>query len=178
MMIFVAGVYGVGKTTICNFLASSLDYTTASASALIKQERGEITWDDEKRTRDISKNQHHLIQAVHNLQNTNEKNIVDGHFALLDKAGLILKVEIDIFLAMNIDAVLLIEDTPAEILTRLNLRDSANWKLPVLESLIEAEREGAFLFHRESGVPIATFQKDELQEILKFISNLENSNKG
>ncbi|SEC39829.1 adenylate kinase [Pseudomonas frederiksbergensis] len=177
MMIFVAGVYGVGKTTICNFLASSLGYVAVSASALIKQRRGETTWDDVKRTSDISTNQDHLIQAVHDLQNTNQKNILDGHFALLDNAGKILTVDINVFLALNIDAVLLIEDQPAEILARLNLRDSASWELYVLENLVIAEREGALRFHRESGIPIAIFQRDELQEIVKFISDLESSNK-
>jgi adenylate kinase len=177
MMIFVAGVYGVGKTTICNFLASSLDYVAASASALIKQRRGDATWDRAKRARDIPTNQHHLIQAVHILQSTNKKNILDGHFALLDSAENILMVDMGVFFALNIDVVLLIEDQPAKILERLNLRDSANWALSALENLAIAERENALRFHRASGIPIATFQSDELQEIVKYISDLENSNK-
>ncbi|MCK3838957.1 AAA family ATPase [Pseudomonas sp. NCIMB 10586] len=177
MMIFVAGVYGVGKTTICNFLASSLGYVSVSASALIKRRRGEWNWDRLKRTSDIPTNQNHLIQAVHDFQNTNKKSILDGHFALLDNAGEILKIDVNVFLALNIDAVLLIEDQPAEILARLNLRDSVSWELHVLESLITAEREGALRFHRESGIPIAIFQRNELQKIVRFILDIENSNK-
>ncbi|ROO02373.1 hypothetical protein BK673_27090 [Pseudomonas fluorescens] len=177
MMIFIVGVYGVGKTTICKVLASSFDYIAVSASELIRRSRGEVTWDGVKRTRDISTNQHHLIQAVNSLQGTNKNIILDGHFALLDGAGNIIEVDIDVFFALNIDVVLLIEDQPAEILARLNLRDSAGWELSALEKLLIAEREGAFKFHRESGVPIKVFQSDDLQSIMKFISSLENSNK-
>ncbi|MEC4170201.1 ATP-binding protein [Pseudomonas sp. MS-1(2024)] len=177
MMIFVAGVYGVGKTTICELLSRELDYTVASASALIRQRRGQTTWNKNKKTHEIAQNQQHLIEALSELKALNRSVILDGHFALLDGDGKVVKIEKNVFFDLNIDVIVLIEGDAKEIVSRLSSRDTTQWSYSTIATLMAAERKGALEFHEESGVPLKIFDSSAQRDILNYLADLKNDKK-
>jgi adenylate kinase len=174
MIIFVAGVYGAGKTTVCELLARELDYTTASASALIRQRRGQMTWNKTKKTHEIDQNQRHLIESLNEFKAVNRSVILDGHFALLDGEGKVAKIEKSVFFDLNIDAIVLIEGDAKDIASRLSSRDTIQWNYFTIESLMVAERENALEFHEASGVPLKIFDSSAQQDILDYLTAFEN----
>lgn len=62
-VIFVAGVYGVGKSTLCNKLSSVTGIPAFSAGDLISDINGE-TYEKNKVVKDAKSNQDILISAV------------------------------------------------------------------------------------------------------------------
>jgi adenylate kinase len=172
MTIFVAGVYGAGKTTLCARLAQELAYFSTSASTLIRESRGEATWNRFKETRRIQSNQQLLISAVTNLRKKNNNILLDGHFALLNSDGHVEKIDHCVFYDLCIDAIILIEDEPADIAHRLTTRDGSQWDRSTVEALMRAERENAFAFHRASNVPLKIFRGSTYFEILAYLSEI------
>ena len=170
MIILVAGVYGVGKTTLCGMLARELGCTAASASTLIRQRRGKTTWSKNKNTDEIAKNQQYLIESLDELRAHNQSIILDGHFALLDSNGIVTKIQRSVFDALNIDAIVLIECDVDEIALRLSARDSRSWTYSTIAALMAAERENAIDFHKVSGVPLKIFDFNAPQEVLDYIT--------
>ena len=176
MTIFVAGVYGAGKTTLCTRLAQELGYFSTSASTLIRESRGKATWNQSKETRQIQSNQQLLIGAITKLRKKSKNILLDGHFALLNSDGLAEKIDHGVFYDLCIDAIMLIEDEPADIAHRLNTRDGAQWDRSAVEALMIAERENAVAFHRASSVPLKIFQGRTYYEIVSYLSEIAPRN--
>lgn len=61
MTIFVAGVHGAGKTFVTEPACQKLGFVHATASQLIREERGHATWDAAKVVSDVDQNQAALI---------------------------------------------------------------------------------------------------------------------
>jgi adenylate kinase len=62
-ILFVAGVHGTGKTSLCRSISTKFDVAHCSASELIAQYRG-IHFRPDRRVDDISQNQDALIAAI------------------------------------------------------------------------------------------------------------------
>ena len=62
-IIFIAGSYGVGKTTICNQLANILKIPSYSASDLISKQNKE-SYGKNKYVKDSNLNQNILVEQV------------------------------------------------------------------------------------------------------------------
>ena len=77
-IIFIAGSYGVGKTTICNQLANILKIPSYSASDLISKQNKE-SYGKNKYVKDSNLNQNILVEQVSQIKD--EIFIVNGHFA-------------------------------------------------------------------------------------------------
>nr|WP_280640144.1 ATP-binding protein [Pseudomonas viridiflava] len=170
MIIFVAGVYGVGKTTVCEMLARELDCKAASASALIRQRQGGLTWNKHKHTHGIVQNQQYLIEALNEVRAHNQNLVLDGHFALLNGEGSVTKIEKNVFYHLHLDAIILIEGDIKEIAFRLSARDSIPWNYSTISTLMAAERENALEFHEASGIPLKIFDSSETQDILHYLT--------
>lgn len=78
-VIFVSGVYGVGKTTICNLLSNELSIPSFSSSELISKHNGE-EYGVNKFVEDKDKNQLILIKAVNEILEAKPKFLLNGHF--------------------------------------------------------------------------------------------------
>jgi adenylate kinase len=57
MTIFIAGIHGVGKTYLAKQAASEMGLKYATASQLIREERGHASWDSNKRVDEVENNQ-------------------------------------------------------------------------------------------------------------------------
>ncbi|MEC4876867.1 ATP-binding protein [Pseudomonas sp. NC26] len=170
MIIFVAGVYGSGKTTICSRLAADLGYLSVSASELIRARRGGATWNSSKKTKDIERNQSILIEAVAELKTQYRDIILDGHFALIDSESKITILPKNVFSKLKIDKIILIESDIHEIKLRLKTRDKTEWNQPLLKELMGAERNNALAYHEETGIPLKIFNNKNYQAIVSYLT--------
>ncbi|PLV53274.1 ATP-binding protein [Erwinia sp. B116] len=167
MIVMVAGVYGVGKSTVCNKLSKDLMIDFFSASELIRSEKGSITWGKDKKTDEISSNQHYLINAISRM--LDDDFLLDGHFCLLDKEGLVKRIEFDIIRELNIGAVLFLQENPEIICKRLMDRDKIYWDEEVIEKMQKVEGEQALMFTEKYNLPFNSAYVTDYEEIKKFI---------
>ncbi|OBU10765.1 ATP-binding protein [Morganella psychrotolerans] len=173
MIVMIAGVYGVGKSTICNKLSNDLKIKFFSASELIKSEKGFITWDKYKKTDQISSNQDFLVNAINRMSGIDF--LLDGHFCLLDKEGNIKKIEFDVIDKLNIGAVLLLKESTDVICNRLMDRDKISWDESLIIQMQEIEEKQAFKFTTEYNLPFKSFYVSDYEVIKKIHTKLIQS---
>lgn len=137
-IIFIAGIHGVGKTTLCNMVKEKLNINTFSSSALIQKANKQKNFID-KHADDVKENQDILLQAIH--QYIDEKNItmLDGHFILINGNNELEQVPVSTFEGMNIINVILIVDDPQQILERLVERDNHKYNLEFIKKFQDEE---------------------------------------
>lgn len=136
-VIFLAGIHGVGKSSLAEFLEEKLFLPTYSASSLIKLEKNKPV-DSSKRVLDPTLNQDFLVKAIRNLNTDKNPIILDGHFVLLSHDGF-FDIPISTFQSLPIVAIVLKILNVVTIRQRLLLRDNEAPELEVLEDLQNRE---------------------------------------
>ena len=170
MVVFVAGVHGVGKTYLCERFAAHSGIRHSSASALIKEERKSANWESNKLVSDIDSNQIALTAAVKRITADSKKLLLDGHFVLKNANGELAAIHADTFKDLNLSAVLLIESDAETVRQRLLSRDS-NAMAGDIADFLRTERERAISFSELLVVPLMILQNPSQQE---FDDNLNN----
>lgn len=140
--IFVAGSYGVGKSTLCSVLSKILSIPYYSAGDLISHINGE-QYGANKAVKDKEANQEILAIEVKKKLERYPVILLAGHFCIFDKQNYVEKLPNSIFERISIEQILLLEADPARILTNLNIRDKREYKLRQIELLIKEERQAA-----------------------------------
>ena len=84
--IFVAGAYGVGKSTLCNSLSNRLGIPAFSASDLISRINGEH-YEKSKAVHNKYDNQDILITEVSKILQDHQAILLAGHFCIFDRAN-------------------------------------------------------------------------------------------
>jgi adenylate kinase len=82
MTIFITGIHGVGKTYLAKPAAQQLFLVYATASQLIREERGSMTWDKNKKVDEVAENQAALVRAVNRIKSNGDTLMLDGHLVL------------------------------------------------------------------------------------------------
>jgi adenylate kinase len=171
-IIFVAGVHGVGKTTLCNDLATKFNVEHFSASDLIAKEKKEERLCS-KQVENIDGNQDHLVVAINKYCNNANWCLLDGHFCLLNKENAITKIPYSTYEGIAPSAILVLVDKPENIFSRLNLRDGVKYDLDLLRSLQEQEILYAEYVRNQLCIPCLTSNPiDNKNEIFTFIRDL------
>lgn len=174
-MIFVGGIHGVGKTYLCNQISNEYTLPHFSASKLISELKNE-EFKNNKLIEGIDKNQDYLVTAVNNLCIENEWFLLDGHFCLLNKEGIITKVPPATFKHIRPKAVILLIDSIEKISERLALRDSKNYSADLLDTFQKTEVDYAREIANENNIPILVCQStDDLNNINQFIKTFINT---
>lgn len=153
MIIFVSGIHGVGKTFLGAPVAQQLGIRHATASQLIREERGLQSWGADKRVSGLDENQAALILATKRVHSGGQKLLLDGHFVLRGTNGEINEIDTQVFRDLQIDAVLLLEVDIGVVIERLKARGDTSWTSSELRSL--AEREEAHARRVSSALGIA-----------------------
>ncbi|MEQ9997956.1 AAA family ATPase [Pectobacterium versatile] len=172
MLIFIAGAHAVGKSYLCdNFLknksVNDIPVKHKSASQLIKEGK-EQSWDIDKKTKDVGKNQEILLLQLEKIKNNKENLLLDGHFILLSENGCFNKISYDVFKSMGIDCVVLIETTDGEIRKRFKER-GANLEYDPTE-LMNLEKNSAKDFCEEMGVKFISLMSPSIGEFSDIIN--------
>ncbi len=137
--IFVAGIYGVGKSTLCNELSSELNIPAYSAGDLISSVNGEI-YGANKYVEDKLKNQDVLASTVQKLLTIHPKIILAGHFCIFDRNNEVDYLPNSVYSDLSIECILLLEANLEKVVKNLSLRDGKKYNRNHLYSLANAEK--------------------------------------
>lgn len=151
-MVFLGGVHGVGKGTVCESMFSPAGYNCLSASLLIS-EQGRKT-DHNKRVSSVSVNQSILISALENKLKSSNRLLLDGHFTLINDKNIIEPIDIEVFRSMNISQLFLVKGRADEITMRLRNRDNRKWETSFVEKFQKEEESHARYVAKDIGVPL------------------------
>lgn len=115
-MIFLAGVHGVGKTTLCKEIENTLNVPCYTASALIER-FSDVKMNADKRVESIADNQQILLRAVQCLQSGHEF-ILEGHLCLLNGEAQVQRIGLKIFTELAPTAIFILIADEKEICRR------------------------------------------------------------
>ncbi|MED4013782.1 ATP-binding protein [Priestia aryabhattai] len=168
-ILFIGGIHGVGKTTVCRDLSNIYSLTYLSASEIISKVRKE-EFTKNKKIDNIDQNQSILIDALD--QYTSEEGwvILDGHFCLLDKYGVIQRIPTCTFSDLLPKAIIIFIDDVKEISIRLKERDDNVLSVEYLHEFQKKEVNHAFYIAEKLSVPYLICNPNEnLEELYKFV---------
>ncbi|MCS3841101.1 adenylate kinase [Pseudomonas sp. JAI111] len=169
MIFFLAGVHGVGKTSLSSRLSDKLKIPTISAGALIQKNIKHSAWPSDKKTKEIPHNQLRLISAVQSYQLQVKDFILDGHFSLLNESGEIISIEVDVFDALKLSGIIFIEDEPREIAARLEARDKVSWDVDLITALQQSEKKVALQLRDTFNLPLLITEPKFFDSVYEFI---------
>ena len=170
---FVAGVYGVGKSTLCDTLAVSLGIPAYSAGDLISQANGE-KYGANKVVQDKEKNQDILAIKVAEKLEEYSSILLAGHFCIFDKENRVDKLPDTVFEKLQIEQILLLEADVNQIIYNLNNRDGKKYMQENLSMLLAEERSMAMKISELLNIPLyihqMSFTKTDEETCIKFIN--------
>jgi len=154
-ILFVAGVHGVGKSSCCRHVAERTGFQLLTASTLIKAERELAIAKHSKAVLDPAGNQELLIRGIRNaMKSCHERMILDGHFTLLKADGKIMAIEIEVFVQLELERIVVFRDDPAAICNRLHERDGQDSSISTVSVHQDAEIEQGRVVASNLGIPI------------------------
>jgi adenylate kinase len=158
-MIFLGGVHGVGKTSMCDQISEKFGLKVISASAIIRAERAHPSPDSRTAVSNVGGNQGLLIRGVQRLvMDTPGNYLLDGHFALRTLAGKIEEIDASVFHSMGVNGLVCLVDDPDAIARRLVARDSAYHDVSAIAQLQAAELGSAESASRSLGLGLRVVQ--------------------
>ncbi|WP_141604481.1 ATP-binding protein [Terrilactibacillus laevilacticus] len=169
--IFLAGIHGVGKSTLAAKLENELNLKSLSISNLIRN-AGKNLDSANKRTGDISQNQELWKMELKNLKITEEILLLDGHFCLLDINKNITPLPFTTFAGTDMSKVILMQKNTQTIREQLLKRDNIEYSVDILQKLQENETYQAIKYSEENNIKLFIFNEStDFPELIDFITN-------
>ena len=148
-IIFVGGIHGVGKTTLCKKISkdhfSSSDLISMLDLRRVKQD---------KKVDNIRDNQNMLLESVKCFLDNDKVYLLDGHFSLIDSDNFIQEIPIEVFELLGIRGIIILFDYEEKILERLKGRDNRDYSLQFIRNFQEKEISYAKQVAEKIKVPI------------------------
>lgn len=154
MTLFVGGIHAVGKTFALKPVCEELALRHATASQLIKEQRGLANWTISRQVDDIDENQRALVAAIRRIEKGGETVVLDGHFVLRRGINVHEEIGMETFTQLMICGVILLEAPSAVIAARLLQRGDTTWLLGEIENFAQRELEHAEAVCRYLKVPL------------------------
>lgn len=167
-LIFVGGIHGVGKGTICNKICDQTNFSHLSSSDVLRW--NEISEKNNKRVVSIANSQKRLIEGLEELRQTHKSYLLDGHFCLFNEHGDIKTVSQNTFDLINPEAIVVVTDSINIILSRLNQRDGRNYNTLVLEEMQEMELIQGRSIALTLGIPFLEIKNGKYQSLLDLLN--------
>ena len=155
--IFIGGIYGVGKSTICKKLSDALCIPMFSAGDLISEVNGE-QYGANKAVHDANSNQKILTEQVESILNKHKTIILAGHFCIFDKFNKVEYLPESIFTRLRINQIVLLTADIEEISNNLKLRDGKQYAVDDLQILLNSERQQAEMTAKSLHCPILEYR--------------------
>lgn len=121
-IIFIGGIHGVGKSTICKVVTDMLEIEYLSASQVLKWREIKTDYKD-KKVEDIDYTQDKLIIGLNEIVVSDKFYLLDGHFCLFNNLGEINRVPLETFTSIKPILICTIIGNPNEIARKLSSRD-------------------------------------------------------
>lgn len=168
-IIFVSGVHGAGKSTLCSIVTQRTSLPHYSSSTLIKEnsEYKELL----KRATKTSEKQEILLNALDELPKSSF--LLDGHFCLIGEDEQIIELADDVYYRMQPSAIINVVCRPDIVKERLSNRDSNSFSTELLSELQAYEARKADKISIGLGIPLITVNSNDcLDSVLEFIKQV------
>lgn len=172
MTLFIGGVHAVGKTFVLRPVCEGLGVKHATASQLIKEQRGFESWTTSKQVNDVVENQRALVAAVARLEDNGESVVLDGHFVLRRAVNVHEAIDILTFAQLRIRGAILVDAASEVIEERLRQRGDTSWTAAEIRDLRRRERLHAEAVCRELDVPIVYLHMPSPDDVRNAVSQL------
>lgn len=170
--IFLAGIYGVGKSTLANKLSAYTGIASFSAGDLISKRNGE-QYGSNKIVKDKDKNQDILADCVSEILLEAERVILAGHFCIVNKQGQVDILPDGVFDKLQIDKIILLEAPQEAIVAHLSGRDGKNYSPRLIQALLAEERNMAQKTAERLQCPLVLhkmkYSDSEVEELVREI---------
>lgn len=166
-MIFLGGVHGTGKTSLCSKVHKRTGIPYFTASELIRDfKKNRLT--QSKLTRNIDDNQHILIKSVEQIPK--KEFILDGHLCLLNENQQICKINRDIIKQLNPSIILVKTSMPNVIRERLIEQDGQSYDVDLITRFQDTELNYAQEMARFLDIPIVEItDSSSLEQVYEVI---------
>lgn len=172
---FIAGVYGVGKSTLCSKLKDYLKIPSFSAGDLISEVNGEL-YGKNKVVSDKNANQSILIHAVKNKLLQTPTILLAGHFCIFNAMNEVVLLPEFVYKEMPLLKIILLEAEPNRIFENIQNRDNKAYSKESLNELIEKERKQAIKISSDLNIPLTIHHmKFDKTDIDTLTSNIQGS---
>jgi len=158
-VIFIAGIYGVGKSTVAEQLSKSLGLPCFHASELITAKNNEA-YGATKHVSDVGGNQNILADAVAELKEKHDAFILTGHFAIFSRDNKVVEVPQEVFGKLGLSAIVLLETTVERAIQNIDKRDGKSYSAKDIEELQQAERRQAEQVFAQCNITLHIRQMD------------------
>jgi predicted transcriptional regulator/adenylate kinase len=171
-VIFVAGVHGVGKTTLCKAVAQKEGVLHKSAGEIIRERDAAALSSSTKSVGDINRTQRLLVEGVDQIRRGGRNLLLDGHFALINGLGEVEAIARNVFQALALDGIILIHDSPLEIYNRLVARDANPLTLAELTELQSVEVATAETIAKALALPLIMVKSADEAGVVRAFSDI------
>lgn len=172
MTLFVGGIHAVGKTFVLKPVCDELGVRHATASQLIKEQRGLTNWTVSRQVDDIEDNQRALVAAVRRLEEGGETIVLDGHFVLRRGVNVHEKIGVETFARLMVRGAILLEAPSAIIADRLRQRGDTTWEQSEIQAFAQKEREHAQIVCAALSVPLVTLNSPSVSALRDALTML------
>ncbi len=166
-LIFIGGIHGAGKGTICNKICEQTNLVHISASEILKW--NEISKPDNKKVESIQDTQDRLITGLDKALKENESYLLDGHFCLFNSKGEVEKVPMEAFEKIAPKLIAVVTTEIDLIKERLKKRDNKEYNFDLLNSMQTSERKYAQQVSSKLEVPFVEIKDGNYQTLIKLI---------
>lgn len=170
-VIFIAGVHGVGKSTIVKNISKELDIDSYTASDIINGNKYSLSNNKKVDKSEIKNNQDLLVDGLKKYRN-NRKILLDGHFVLFSENDEIVKIPFENYLRLNLSSIIVLINTSENICKNLRQRDKKNYSIKVIEKMQNYEIEYAKEVSNQLKINISIFHVSEQDKILSTIKSI------
>jgi len=174
-VVFVAGVYGVGKSHLCRLVSNEMGIPFYSAGDLISEQNGE-TYGRNKAVVNAEKNQDILISSVESKVKHCDI-ILAGHMCVFDKNGCILRIDLNQLKRMHIVKMVLLTADISRVYNNLSCRDNVCYSLDTLGELMQIESEQFFTLAELKNLPAniieMSYSENDVVEMKKILRSEE-----
>jgi|SRR5690625_317804 len=168
--IFLAGIHGVGKTTLAKKLELALDIKVIAISDLIR-ESGKAIVQSKKETDDISGNQELWKLELERINISEKHLLLDGHFCLIDRSKNIIRLPFSTFEGTKMGKIILLKKDPHEIRENLLRRDNYDYSIKFLRRFQESEETQAINYARIKDIKLFKYSNDTVfSSLIDFIT--------
>lgn len=136
--IFIAGSYGVGKSTLCEKLSHKMGIPFYSAGDIISRVNGEA-YGANKAVSDKSGNQEILSEEINKILKVHPNILLAGHFCIFNKSNQVEHLPAEVFSKLHIENILLLEADSERIVSNLGMRDGKIYTVSEMRELVVAE---------------------------------------
>ncbi len=166
-LIFIGGIHGSGKGTICKNICLETDYVHVTASELLKWE--ELSSKDNKLVKDIAKTQNRLLNGLIKFVEKDKKYLLDGHFCLLNGESVITPIPEQTFMEIAPRHITIVSEKPNIIKERLEKRDKKPYCLDMLINMQELEIKYSKEIAVKLGVTHSVITNNNFTNLLEYM---------